>query len=308
MPLEAYLKDCKEESSPADRAAEAVYQLALENLDKTNDEIIIPYNVVDIITKPNVIKLQQRFSISRGKLVRAVKDSTISCVRLMVVPDNFLPINPDIHQKISLEVHAAVQEAGVKMPTTPVKVPRPPNSFILYRQSLHQSTTAENPGLRNTEISRVIAGKWKNESPQVRAHFKDMADEMKRQHEIDHPNYQYCPRRPSERRRRQPRIRADELKFLGANKEGAQRLTDAWTGSEPGWVHVDDQLLRLFDGYGMMSGPGTVGPQPRYDNFDFTNLVDDQLNRLELPDMALSPLSNNEFDAEFNMEELLNIQ
>lgn len=62
MPLEAYLEDCKVESSPADRAAEAVYQLALENLDKTNNEIIIPYNVVDIITKPNVIKLQQRFS------------------------------------------------------------------------------------------------------------------------------------------------------------------------------------------------------------------------------------------------------
>lgn len=72
----------------------------------------------------------------------------------MSVPDEFLPVNPDVHHKISLEVHAAVQEAGVKMPTTPVKVPRPPNSFILYRQSLHQSTTAENPGLRNTEICK----------------------------------------------------------------------------------------------------------------------------------------------------------
>lgn len=134
-----------------------------------------------------------------------------------------------------------------------------------------------------------------------------MADELKRQHEIDHPNYQYCPRRPSERRRRQPRIRADQVRFLGATKEGSQRLTSSWDGPEPGWLAVDDHLLQLFDGYGMMSGPGTVGPQPRYDNFDFDNLVDGQLNRVELPDMAISPSESNEFDAEFTIEELLNI-
>lgn len=62
MALETFLEDCMAESSPADRAAEAVYQHALENLDKTNNEIIIPYNVVDMITRPNVVKLQRRFS------------------------------------------------------------------------------------------------------------------------------------------------------------------------------------------------------------------------------------------------------
>jgi hypothetical protein len=62
MSNETFLEDCLAESSPADRAAEAVYQNALANLDKTNNEIIIPLNVVDLITTANVRKLQHRFS------------------------------------------------------------------------------------------------------------------------------------------------------------------------------------------------------------------------------------------------------
>jgi len=242
----------------------------------------------------------------------------------MAIPDEILPVRLEAHQEISKQVHEAVHHAGVKVPGIPVRVPRPPNSFILYRQSLHSSTTAENPGLRNTEIckpgqllfprwiltydipARVIADKWRNESPEVRAHFKALADELKRQHEVDHPDYQYSPRRPGERRRRQPRIHAKNLKFLGATTEGTRRLVNSYAGPRRGWVDVDDQLLRLFDGHGMMFGPSAVGPQLCPDSGDFDMLVDDQVDRVRTFDL-ISTVNANDFDIDFNMDELLNI-
>lgn len=131
---------------------------------------------------------------------------------------------------------------------------------------------------------------------------------MKRQHELDHPDYQYSPRRPGERRRRRPRIHANKLQFLGANMEGTQRLVNAWTGRNHGYVEVDDQLLRIFDGHGMLFGPCTVGPQPGNNNEDFNILVLDQLDRIPSQDLSFSPLNTNDFDANFNMDELLNLQ
>lgn len=48
-------------ADPKDRAAEAVYQLAMLNLSKTNNEIVIPYNVAEYIGKDNMDKLAERF-------------------------------------------------------------------------------------------------------------------------------------------------------------------------------------------------------------------------------------------------------
>lgn len=41
---------------------------------------------------------------------------------------------------------------GMNMYPDLQKIPRPPNSFILYRKHHHKSTTASNPGVPNTII------------------------------------------------------------------------------------------------------------------------------------------------------------
>jgi hypothetical protein len=48
----------------------------------------------------------------------------------------------------------------------------------------------------------TIGDKWNNESYEVKAQFKALADEIKRKHAEDHPDYQYAPRKPSEKKRR----------------------------------------------------------------------------------------------------------
>ena len=43
---------------------------------------------------------------------------------------------------------------------------------------------------------------WKAETEAVRAEYKRKAEDAKRQHAIDHPGYQYQPRKPSEKKKR----------------------------------------------------------------------------------------------------------
>lgn len=46
---------------PSDRAMELVWENSLQNRHHTNDEILIPFNVVDIITEYNVNILHERY-------------------------------------------------------------------------------------------------------------------------------------------------------------------------------------------------------------------------------------------------------
>ena len=98
------------------------------------------------------------------------------------------------------------------------KIARPPNAFILYRQSLHPLLKAENPELHNNQICKSIklfrvtshnslaavelGLKWKNEDQRVKEFYIHKAKQIKAQHLAQHPNYQYKPRKPSEKKRR----------------------------------------------------------------------------------------------------------
>ena len=102
-----------------------------------------------------------------------------------------------------------------------VKVPRPPNAYILYRKDNHKAVKQENPSLSNNDICKlynsfmslsfsyranliavILGRRWNNETDIVRVHYHKMAVEIKRQVEILHPHYKYNPRKPSEIRRR----------------------------------------------------------------------------------------------------------
>jgi hypothetical protein len=49
----------------------------------------------------------------------------------------------------------------------------------------------------------VILGKqWRAEPEEVKLHFKKLAEELKKKHAEEHPDYQYTPRKPSEKKRR----------------------------------------------------------------------------------------------------------
>nr|QDH06198.1 mating type 2 HMG1/2 protein [Epichloe canadensis] len=94
----------------------------------------------------------------------------------------------------------AVCSPSVSAKTT--KIPRPPNAYILYRKERHNTVKDANPGIMNNEISQILGRAWNLETRDVRQRYKDMADRVKQALLEKHPDYQYKPRKPSEKKRR----------------------------------------------------------------------------------------------------------
>ncbi|KXL43134.1 hypothetical protein M433DRAFT_162477 [Acidomyces richmondensis BFW] len=75
------------------------------------------------------------------------------------------------------------------------KIPRPRNAFILYRQHNQANVVAQNPGLANPDISKIIGEQWQNQPPEVKNKWKALAEEEKLRHQQQYPTYRYQPKR-----------------------------------------------------------------------------------------------------------------
>ncbi|KAI8912615.1 high mobility group box domain-containing protein [Gorgonomyces haynaldii] len=86
------------------------------------------------------------------------------------------------------------------------KIPRPRNSFIIYRQErskeLKGKLKPDGSVFSNLDISREIAEMWKTESEEVKEHYMDLARLEKEQHAIKYPDYKFNRRRTQDIKRR----------------------------------------------------------------------------------------------------------
>lgn len=78
-------------------------------------------------------------------------DLTINAIRLRECPRQMMPLDVSSHNFFT-EVARYADDNGVAIPPETPHIPRPPNSFILYRQHHHHAITAANPATPNTEI------------------------------------------------------------------------------------------------------------------------------------------------------------
>lgn len=58
----------------------------------------------------------------------------------------------------------------------------------------------------------MLGQQWQNEAADIKARFKSMAEEIKKEHLSAHPNYQYQPRKPAEKKRRMTRRKMEKLR------------------------------------------------------------------------------------------------
>ncbi|KAI9003643.1 high mobility group box domain-containing protein, partial [Gaertneriomyces semiglobifer] len=72
---------------------------------------------------------------------------------------------------------------------------RPANSWILYRQEKHPIVLSQHAGITNNEISKIVAEMWKNEPEEVKAVYKNRAEEERKRHRLMFPDYKYAPRK-----------------------------------------------------------------------------------------------------------------
>ncbi|KAK8073848.1 hypothetical protein PG994_004747 [Apiospora phragmitis] len=77
--------------------------------------------------------------------------------------------------------------------------PRPANSFMLYRKHVHAEVTAQNPGVKNAQISQIIGLQWRNLPEEEKDVWRACQEEAAAQHSIMYPNYKYTPKQKCEK-------------------------------------------------------------------------------------------------------------
>ncbi|KDQ27930.1 hypothetical protein PLEOSDRAFT_1104604 [Pleurotus ostreatus PC15] len=72
--------------------------------------------------------------------------------------------------------------------------PRPSNRFFIYRAEQTALHKKLNPHDHQTDISKIIAERWKHESPEVIAKYEEKAQAAKAKHKLLYPDYKYQPK------------------------------------------------------------------------------------------------------------------
>nr|WRY74190.1 mating type protein MAT1-2-1 [Diaporthe longicolla] len=90
----------------------------------------------------------------------------------------------------------------VNVLVTNMKLPRPPNPFIIYRTERHQSVKEAHPDAKNNDISKILGRQWQLEPDVVRDEYKKKSDDIKEEFMRLYPDYKYQPRKSSEVKRR----------------------------------------------------------------------------------------------------------
>lgn len=85
---------------------------------------------------------------------------------------------------------------------TNIKLPRPPNPFIIYRTERHQTVKEANPDAKNNDISKILGKQWQAEPEEVRDIYKQKSEDIKKEFMRIYPDYKYQPRKSSEVKRR----------------------------------------------------------------------------------------------------------
>ncbi|EXJ53687.1 uncharacterized protein A1O5_13042 [Cladophialophora psammophila CBS 110553] len=213
-----------------------MWQMSIASFTPNNNELVIPNSMATKLSEENIADLQSRFSAHFGNAPATVfVDHFQQAFHIRLTLE--LPATGTGQTGMSRSLSRSTSSLSpvpararspkgspvkpVRLPGKKSKVPRPPNAFILYRVENHPKLKDERPELTNNQISIVLGRRWRNESEQVRAHFKDLADKIKARHAAENPGYQYAPRKSSELKRR-----------MTARKLAARRATKAQTDSQ----------------------------------------------------------------------------
>ncbi|EFE43237.1 mating type protein MAT1-2-1 [Trichophyton verrucosum HKI 0517] len=216
-------------SGSVEFVTELLWQHAISHLQKTNNEILLPIDIRSIVGGASIEVIKTRLEKLLNTPVVAFEDSVNRVYRIMptpafdcqigaaVLPMSLAANNRSIATQ-PLNGNELVSQDIICQVKAP-KVPRPPNAFILYRQHHHPVIKAAHPEYHNNDICELatkynliyslltlqavlLGKKWKAESSETKAHFKALAEEIKKKHAEENPGYQYVPRKPSEKKRR----------------------------------------------------------------------------------------------------------
>lgn len=80
-------------------------------------------------------------------------------------------------------------------------IPRPPNSFILYRREKRHDIVKQaedSQAVSNSMVSKMAAEMWKREAPEVKAKYIAQAEELRKSHRLKFPDFKYSTKEKSQ--------------------------------------------------------------------------------------------------------------
>ena len=107
--------------------------------------------------------------------------------------------------------------------------------------------------MHNNDVSIMLGKQWRDEPESVKAKYKALAEDYKREHAAKNPGYQYAPRKPSEKKRR---MTARKLARL-AEVESPQAIGKASFSQDAGMADHD---AADFDDVFDFNDPGSKLP------------------------------------------------
>ncbi|KZZ87685.1 mating type transcriptional activator [Ascosphaera apis ARSEF 7405] len=228
-----------------------------EKLKRHNNEVTISFDIVTVLGSKVVEEFKSRLSTILGTPTVAIEDENNKIYRICAMPtiedrNDHSPLKSEkIGNRGSISSTSSKSDKAVHIKRQ--KIPRPPNAFILYRQRYHPVVKAEHPEFHNNQISILLGKQWKAESMETKAEFKAMAEDIKRKHAEEYPNYQYAPRKPSERKRRST-----------ARRNAFERRTSSVVTSPPDLPFKDMACGSTFETFGDCSYRVAIHNDPNF--------------------------------------------
>uniref|UniRef100_A0A0M3HSF3 Sex-determining region Y protein n=1 Tax=Ascaris lumbricoides TaxID=6252 RepID=A0A0M3HSF3_ASCLU len=69
------------------------------------------------------------------------------------------------------------------------------NAFMVWARKMRRKLAAENPGMHNADLSKILGKRWKGMSHMEKQPFVQQAEAIRVQHLKENPNYKYRPKR-----------------------------------------------------------------------------------------------------------------
>ncbi|TKA76201.1 hypothetical protein B0A49_03044 [Cryomyces minteri] len=196
---------------------EVVWLAAIAQLTRGQSEIVLSLDMMGPVGADGIAAIRDRYSALLKAPVNVVYES--SAIRFIG------PSMTDLAGIVLQGSPSAISDAGFASLSVSIersssskpakkaiaKIPRPPNAFIMYRQHHHPLVKAAFPNIHNNQISVILGNQWKNEKQEVKHEYKKKAQQVKQKHFEDHPDYQYQPRKPSEKKKRMTKRKAAAL-------------------------------------------------------------------------------------------------
>ncbi|GAN03288.1 HMG-box [Mucor ambiguus] len=129
---------------------------------------------------------------------------------------------------ITSSFSSSLSESIFRAPEQVEKIPRPLNSFMIFRLEKQKDIVEKCPGANHRDISKIISKWWKELGKTEKQWYTAEAEKRKIAHKAMYPNYKYCPKK----RVGKPRAyrKRDKSEFVARLFENKQSLSALFKG------------------------------------------------------------------------------